>query len=91
MAWKKTDTNGRGEEQMEYLEESNMLWCNIGHRPTFCPQGRKEVLDLTLRTDDVGGWHVSDIPSQSDHVFIRSSNDLSKRRSDLRRRVRNTD
>ena len=53
-AWGSTDTNGRGEELMEYLAESNLLWCNIGHRPTFCIQGRKEVLDLTLRTDDVG-------------------------------------
>ena len=94
-AWGSTDTNERGDELMEYLAESNLLWCNIGHRPTFHVQGRREVLDLTLRTDDagelVGGWHVSDIPSLSDHAFIRFSIDLSKRRGDPRRRIRNTD
>ena len=38
-----------------------------------------------------GGWHVSDIPSLSDHAFIRFSIDLSKRRGDPRQRIRNTD
>ena len=45
--------------------------------PTFVVSNRREVLDLTIASPDtvrmVQGWHVSQIPSLSDHNYIKYS------------------
>ena len=47
----------------------------MGNKPTLRTKTREEVLDLTLVNrcawDRVIGWHVSDVPSFSDHMYIR--------------------
>jgi hypothetical protein len=59
---------------MEYLVSTNLNILNKGNKPTFVISNRKEVIDLTLRTDKTGdlvtNWHVSDEISLSDHRYI---------------------
>jgi len=71
---------------MEYLVRSNLNAVNQGNDPTFVISKRKEVRDLTLRTDKiwdlVTNWHVSDEPSLSDHRYrVSQVGDLEVTRS----------
>jgi hypothetical protein len=72
--WGSTGTNPRGKILMEYLVGSNLNILNRGNEPTFVVRNRKEVIDLTLGTNNieerVTNWHVSDDPSLSDHRYI---------------------
>ncbi|PNF26374.1 hypothetical protein B7P43_G17902 [Cryptotermes secundus] len=72
--WVSTGTNPRGESLMEFLVSSNLNILNHGNEPTFVVCNRKEVIDLTLGTNNienlVSNWHVSDEPSLSDHRYI---------------------
>ena len=72
--WGSSDTNSRGEELLEFCAQSNLEICNVGNKSTFRTKVRKEVLDLTLANrwawDGVCDWHVSDVPSFSDHMLI---------------------
>ena len=60
---------------MAYWVSADLIFCNEGRRPTFRTKTREEVLDLTLVNwcawDQVLGWHVRDMPSFSDHMYIR--------------------
>jgi hypothetical protein len=59
---------------MEYLVSRNLNIFNKGNEPTFVISNRKEVIDLTLGTDEIGdvvtNWHVSDEIPLSDHRYI---------------------
>ena len=48
--------------------------CNVGSKPTFRTR-KREVLNLTLINRNaencISDWHVSDVPSFSDHMYIR--------------------
>ena len=54
---------------------SPLNFCNVGDKPTFRTKTRVEVPDLTLVNrcawNRVVGWHVSNVPSFSDHLYIR--------------------
>jgi hypothetical protein len=67
--WGSFGTNPRGECLMEFLASSNSNILNHGNEPTFVVRNRKEVIDLTLGTNNianlVSNWHVSDEPSLS--------------------------
>ena len=58
-----------------YCASANLEFCNVGNTPTFQTRTRKDVLDLTLVNGYARGrvkdWHVSNVPSFSDHMFIR--------------------
>ena len=73
--WGSSDINKRGEELLEFCAASNLEICNVGKKPTFRTRNREEVLDLTLANEyafeKVSDWHVSDVPSLSDHMYIR--------------------
>jgi hypothetical protein len=60
--WGSTGVNQRGES------------LNHGNEPTFAVRNRKDVIDLTLGTNEianlVSNWHVSDETSLSDHRYI---------------------
>ena len=60
---------------MDFCAGGGTDFCNIGSKPTFQTRKRSEVLDLTLVNrnawDWVCDWHVSDVPSLSDHMYIR--------------------
>ena len=47
----------------------------MGNKPTFRTKTREEVLDLTLVNqcswNRVVGWHVSNVPSFSNHMNVR--------------------
>ena len=70
-AWGSTNSNGRGEALMEFLNSSNLEILNRGDEPTFCSGYRQEVIDITLGSygllDRITGWEVSLEPSLSDH------------------------
>jgi hypothetical protein len=72
--WGNTGVNPRGESLMEYLVSSNMYILNCGNEPTFVVSNRKEVIDLTLGTNEisnlVSNWHLSEETSLSDHRDI---------------------
>ena len=73
--WGSSNVNNRGEALLEYCMCANLNFCNVGKKPTFRTKQREEVLDLTLVNrnawDRVYDWHVSDVPSLSDHMYIR--------------------
>jgi hypothetical protein len=59
---------------MEFLASSKPNIFNHGNEPIFVVCNRKEVIDLTLGTNEVenlaSNWHVSDETSLSDHRYI---------------------
>jgi hypothetical protein len=61
--WGSHDINPREESLMEYLMRSNLYIPNQGSEPTFVTGNRKEVIDLTLWTNNivnlVRNWYVS--------------------------------
>jgi hypothetical protein len=69
-----TGINPRGHYLLQYLVSTNLNILNKGNKPTFVVTNRQEVIDLTLRTDNirdlVSNWHVSDETSLSDHRYI---------------------
>jgi hypothetical protein len=71
--WGSTGTNPRGESLMEFLMISNLNILNHGNEPTSVVCNGKEVIDLTLGTNQivnpVSNWHVSDELSLSDHRY----------------------
>ena len=73
--WGSSNVNDRGEHLLAYCACNNLEICNVGQKPTFRTSVREEVLDLTLANCQawglVRGWHVSDVPSFSDHMYIR--------------------
>ena len=54
---------------------ASLKYAPVGNKPTFRTKTREEVLDLTLVNrcawNQVVRWHVSDVPSFSDHMYIR--------------------
>ena len=70
-----SDINPRGEDLLAYCATADLNFCNVGDKLTFRTKTREEVLDLTLVNrcawDRVAGWHVSNVPSFSDHMYIR--------------------
>ena len=73
--WGSSNVNPRGEDLLAYCVSADLNFCNVGNKPTFRTKTREEVLDLTLVNrcawDRVVGWHVSNVPSFSDHIYIR--------------------
>ena len=73
--WGSSDINPRGEDLLAYCASADLNFCNVGYKPTFRTKTREEVLDLTLVNrcawNRVVGWHVSNVPSFSDHMYIR--------------------
>ncbi|PNF17226.1 hypothetical protein B7P43_G05220 [Cryptotermes secundus] len=52
--WGSTGINPRGESLMEFLVSSNLNILNHSNEPTFIVCNTKEVIDLTLGTNDIG-------------------------------------
>jgi hypothetical protein len=72
--WGSSGTNPRAECVIKFLVSSNLNILNQGNEPIFVVCNRKEVIDLTLGTNNIGNlvsnWHVSGEPSFSDHRYI---------------------
>jgi len=72
--WGSTNCNSRGKALMEFLNTTNLEILNWGKEPTFCSEGRLEVVDITLGSlrllESIIGWEVSSEPSLSDHGHI---------------------
>ena len=70
-----SDINPRGEDLLAYCANADLNFCNVGNKPALRTKTREEVLDLTLVNrcawDRVVGWHVSSVPSFSDHMYVR--------------------
>jgi hypothetical protein len=73
-AWGSTNSNGRGEALMEFLDSSSLEILKWGNKSTFCSGSRQEVIDITLGShgllQSIIGWEVSLEPSMSDHTHI---------------------
>ena len=73
--WGSSHINPRGEDPLAYCVGADLNFCDVGNKPTCRTKTREEVLDLTLVNrcawDQVVGWHVSNVPSFSDHMYIR--------------------
>ena len=93
--WGSTDTNSRGESFLEFIIKYNLEIMNIGNTPTFVTAARKEVLDITITSQNLARyiqkWQVSAEPSLSDHRIItfelesiegKVSNNRNPRRTD---------
>ena len=73
--WEFSKINFRGEDLLAYCVNADLNFCNVGNKPTFRTKTREEVLDLTLvnrcACDRVVGWHVSNVLSFLDHMYMR--------------------
>ena len=73
ITWGSSDINPRGEDLLAYCASADLNFRDVGNKPTFRTKTREEVLDLTLVNrcagDRVVGWHVSNVPSFSDHMY----------------------
>uniref|UniRef100_A0A1I8IBT3 Endo/exonuclease/phosphatase domain-containing protein n=1 Tax=Macrostomum lignano TaxID=282301 RepID=A0A1I8IBT3_9PLAT len=77
-AWSSSDTNRRGDLLIDFINSSSLHICNRGSKPTFIVSNRREVIDLTLVSNNalnqVHSWLVrDDLPSLSDHSYIQYS------------------
>lgn len=74
LAWGSTNTNPKGDNLLEFIMSTDLMLLNIGNKPTFVNKLRKEVLDITLCTQDlfsqIFDWHVSNYILLSDHKCI---------------------
>ena len=72
--WGSSDIKPREEKLLEYCVSADLNLCNVGNKPTFRIKTREEVLDLTsvnwYAWDRVVGWHVSNVLSFSDQIYI---------------------
>ena len=72
--WGSSDINERGESIFDFIFRNNLYVCNIGKKPTFRNSRRSEVLDITLKSNNIGiqvsNWLVSEEESLSDHSWI---------------------
>ena len=77
-----------------FCASANLHICNVGSKPTFRTRKREEVLDLTLINRNaencISDWHVSDVPSFSDHMYIRFRVQSGTKRTKMIRNVRRT-
>ena len=73
--WGSSDTNHRGKDLLAYCVSVELNFCNVGNKPTFRKKTPEEALDLTLvkrfAWDQVADWHLSGVPSFSDHMYVR--------------------
>ena len=92
--WGSSNVNSRGMDLLTYCASSNLYFCNVGNKPTFRTRKREEVLDLTLMNRNavncIRDWHVSDVPSFSDHMYIRFRIQMSTKKAKMIRNVRRT-
>ena len=92
--WGSTNLNPRGLQLLMYCASANLYFCNVGNKPTFKTKIREEVLDLTLTNRNawncIKDWHVSDVPSFSDLMYIRFTVQSSTKRTKMIRNVRRT-
>ena len=72
ICWGSSDINQRGRALLEYLTAMDLQVYNQGNEPTFQIVNRKEVIDLTIGSQNlpVNSWLVSPDPSLSDHRQI---------------------
>lgn len=74
LAWGSTNINPRGDNLFEFILSTDLALLNVGNKPTFVNKLRKEVLDITLCTQDlfsqVFDWHVTNYILNSDHKCI---------------------
>ena len=73
--WGSLDINPRGKDLLAYCASADLIFCNVGNETTFRTKTCEEVLDLTLVNrcawNRIVGWHVSNVPSFSDHMYLR--------------------
>ena len=74
LLWGSTDTNDRGESLLHFINNSILNIGNRGNEPTFIGATSKNVLDLTLVSDNIDldqlSWKVLEKVSFSDHKYI---------------------
>ncbi|XP_037943235.1 uncharacterized protein LOC119676079 [Teleopsis dalmanni] len=71
--WGSTDINDRGESLFNYIIQSRLSVANRGEEPTYVGPTSRNVLDITLFTEDnvqVIEWKVLNEPSFSDYKYI---------------------
>ena len=66
--------NPQGKDLLAYCVSADLNFYDVGNKPTFRTKTREEVLDLTLVNrcawDRVVGWHVCNVLSFSDLMYI---------------------
>ena len=92
--WGSSNVNTRGMDLLMFCASANLHICNVGSKPTFRTRKREEVLDLTLINRNaencISDWHVSDVPSFSDHMYIWFRVQRGTKRTKMIRNVRRT-
>ena len=73
--WGSSNINPQGEHLLAYCASADLNFCNVGNKPSFRTNTLEELLNLTLVNrcawDRVVEWRVSNVPSFSDHIYIR--------------------
>ena len=91
--WGSSNVNTRGMDLLMYCASANLHFCNVGNKPTFTTR-KREVLDLTSidrnAENCISDWHVNEVPSFSDHMYIRFRVQSGTKRTKMIRKVRRT-
>ena len=69
IVWRSSDINCRGEVPLQFLVSTKLSILNWGREPTFYNSVRREMIDLTLCSEEIswfGDWRISTEPSLSD-------------------------
>ena len=89
-----SNVNTRDIDLLMFCASANLHICIVGNKPTFRTSKREEVLDLTLinrNTENcISDWLVSDLPSFSDHMYIRFRVQSGTKRTKMIRKFRRT-
>ena len=92
--WGSFNVSKKGMDLLMFCASANLHFCNVGSKPTFRTRKREEMLDLTLINRNaencISDWHVSDVPSFSDHMYIRFRVQSGTKRTKMIRNVRRT-
>ena len=92
--WGSSNVNTRDMDLLMYCASAKLHFCNVGSKPTFRTRKREEVLDLILThrnaENRLSDWHVSDVSSFSDHMYIRFRVQSGTKRTKMIRNVRRT-
>ena len=90
--WCSSNVNTRGMDLLTCCASANLHFGNVSNKPTFKTRKREEVLDLILINRNaencISDWHVRDVPSFSDHMYIRFRVQSGTKRTKMIRNVR---
>ena len=89
--WGSSDVNTRGMDLLMFCASANLHICNVGNKPNFRTRSARSDSNKNRNAENcISDWHVSDVPSFSDHMYIRFRVQSGTKRTKMIRNVSRT-